>query len=352
MKYEPNYANCALRKRIEKSLDWASTYLSVNNESWLSQREIQRQLGSLSRNPGQWLRSKLLICVNSYFNPSTNTCKTYRLNHNGYLDLCAQIGYEPKIRLSQKIEQQLVTGDFEYTTKSNRDFNPVQFMPKEQRRSVLENYGYRYHYDIEAAAPTLLLQLAQRQCQQLLKDNITVEFNPRHLEQYINDRKSLRQQIAQEASTDEKTVKLVINAVLQGANLSRSSFSVILRELNWDYDLVLRLQNSQTLRGIREDIRDLWRVLRHQIPVRYVTDKNGKSRRAALTGRDKSGVYRELEQEVASVIRNHLKRNSVRHLWIHDGWSCEKIVDDIELVSEVRRQTGFVIKLDREVFDQ
>jgi hypothetical protein len=347
-KYQPNLADPRVMRKVQHSLEWVNTYLSANNDSWLSTREIQRQLGSQSRPLGKWLKTKLLICSNNYYNPLNHVCKTYKLNLTGYLDLCHQTGHQPKFKLSQQIEQQLVSGEFEYTTKSNRDFNPVQFMPKERRRNVLENYGYRFHYDIEAAAATLLLQQA-RQCQQ------TELSTPRpltSLEHYIQNRAEVRQQIANECHTDSKTVKLVINAVLQGAHLSRNGYSVILKDLNWNYDLVLRLQNSQTLKDIRGDIREMWQILKTQIPQRYVTDKNGKVRKQPLSGRDKSGFYRILEEQVAGVIRGHLKRNKIRHLWIHDGWSCEKIVDDLELVSEVRRQTGFVIKLDREVFDQ
>lgn len=352
MKYQPNLADPRVMRKVQSGLDWANTYLSVNNQSWLSQREIQRQLGSLSRPLGKWLKSKLLLRVNSYYNTSEGVCMTYRLNLDGYLDLCHRTGHQPKFKLSQQIEQQLVTGEFEYTTKSNRDFNPVQFMPKERRRSILENHGYRYHYDIEAAAPTLLLQRAQQIITQQQINGLTKEYQFQHLEHYILNRSEVRKQIATECECSTSTVKLVINAVLQGAMLSKNKYSVILRDLHWDYDLIHRLQNSQTLCGIRRDIKTLWTVLRDQIPQRYLTDKNGNTRKQALSGKDKSGFYRQLEEQVAGVIRRYLKKDSVRHLWIHDGWSCEKIVDDIELVNEVRRQTGFVVRLDREVFDR
>lgn len=352
MTYTPNFSDPRVIRACTKAVEWINQYLSVNNNQWLSTREIQRYLGSQTRPLGKYLKYKLLICTNSYYDPSAGKCKEYRLNANGYNEICSLINHIPKFQITQELQQQLATGDFEYTTKSNRDFNPIQYLPKQCRRSVLENHGYRYHYDIEAAAPTLLLQSAQRHQQQKYINgkirNLNEFFN---LEKYINNRSEIRKQIANEASTTESVVKLVINAILQGGKLSRSSHSSILRDLNWDYDLVIRLQNSNTLSEIRNDIKSLWDVLRDQFPVRYQIDSLGRSRRVSLRGTDKSGYYRSLEEQVGVVIRRYLKRDKNKHLWIHDGWSCEKIVDTARLISEVRQQTGFVIKLDQEIFE-
>jgi hypothetical protein len=198
----------------------------------------------------------------------------------------------------------------------------------------------------------LLLQSAQRHQQQKLINGTVkkiTEFPA--LGHYITNRSQVRRQIANEASTSESVAKSVINAILQGGKLSRSSHSSILRDLNWDYDLVIRLQNSETLREIRNDIKSLWDVLRDQFPVRYQTDSIGRSRRVSLRGTDKSGYYRSLEEQIGVVIKRYLRRDNNRHLWIHDGWSCEKIVDTSRLITEVRQQTGFVIKLEQEIFE-
>lgn len=347
MTYRPNFNDPRVRKNCIRALDWVNSFLSVNNEQWLSYKEINKHLSDHRRPLGKFLRHKLLICVNAYYDPLKSICKTYRLNLDGYNEICLAVNHKPKFQVSQRIEQELITGEFEYETKSNRDFTPAQFLPKQTRRSVLENYGYRFHYDIEAAAPTLLLQQAQK----LSKQSNTPLLTP-GLENYINNRSQVRKEIALECRTSENNIKLVINAVLQGASLSKSQYSSILRELHWDYSLVLRLQNNKSLRGIRNDIKSLWGVLRGDMPVRYLTDKNGLLRKRSLTGRDKSGYYRSLEEQVGVVIKRYLKRDKNNHLWIHDGWSCKKIIDDVELIQEVQRQTGFVIKLDREIFDQ
>lgn len=347
-KYTPDYTHLTVRKRIESSLDWVNTYLSVNNDKWLSTREIQRQLGSQSRDLGKWLRFKLLICVNSYYNPLNKTCKTYRLNLEGYNEICAAIGYEPKFKPSQAIMAQVNTGDFEYTESSDRLFNPIQFVPKKKRNAFLCNNGYKYNYDIEAAAPTLILQQAHRyhKNQHKKKPLLTP-----HLENYVNDRTTVRNQIALECGCTSDQIKTLVNALLQGGKLSSWSNNKTFQDLGSDYDLLKRLQNNKTLCDIRKDISSCWEVLKGDISVGTITDLNGRTRRRALSGGDKSGYYRFLEKQVGDVIRKTLKKDNNWSLWIHDGWCCQRIVDDVELISEVKRQTGFVIKLSSEEFE-
>lgn len=352
MTYTPNFQNPQVQRRIQKSLDWCNTYLSETKTHWLSYNEIQRQFGSLHRPLGIYLRNSLLICVNPYYsNLTKSVCKTYKLNIEGYLRLCQAINYEPKFTLNPKQQQQLESGQFDYNDSSDRSFNGIQYIHKEKRRTILENAGYHYHYDIEAAAPTLLLQRYQQlQTHHQIHTQGYKTKSLVALEYYINNRSQIRQQIASECQTSDSTIKEVITLALLGAVLSSNRHSSIFREINNDYALMTRLQNNHSLRDILKDISAMWKILRELLPVRYLTDRNGKQRLRALRGSDKSGLYRSLEKQVGDVIRRSLR--GTRCLWIHDGWSCDKVCDDVRLISEVRRQTGFVIKLDREQFDK
>jgi hypothetical protein len=206
----------------------------------------------------------------------------------------------------------------------------------------LANAGYRYKYDIEAAAPTILLQRAQQICP---------DFQAPALQAYIDDRTTTRSQIATESNSTVDHVKLVLNAVLQGSVLSTHSTSKLFDVLNHDYALIGRLKTSQTLNDLRDDIKRLWQCLRDEFPREQFSDKNGCMRTRKLSARQKSAYYRKFENEVARVIQKSLRRQKLRFLWVHDGWQCDKAVDPNELVQRVRRQTGFVIKLDCGVFE-
>lgn len=352
MKYTPKFTDPRVKRAGIKAINWVNTYLSANNAHWLSTREIDHYLTDNSRPLGRWLRLKLLVCVSSYYDPMRAICKTYKLNLDGYQEICRILDYTPKFTPSADLQQQAASGEFPYKETADRLFTPAQFIPKQKRNAWLHNDGYIYHYDIEAAAVSLLVQRAyQVQRAKQLNDNTHPQHIMTHLDAYISDRTRMRELIAEESSASVSQVKTLINSLVNGGKLSSWGTSRTFEDLNRDYDLLKRFQCSETLKLIRDDIKCLWGILRDELPVRYLTLANGKQRRRVLSGGDKSGYYRQLEKQVGDVIRRHLKKNKNKHLWIHDGWCCQRIVDDVELIAQVKRQTGFVIKLDREIFD-
>lgn len=343
MSYTPNFQDPRIQARVRRCLNFVELYLRPNRINWVASAELYRAFGNTSRQPARYFKEAMLTVADPYYNKATSACIKYRLNAPGVKQIKQLAGLEDFVpEIDSELTQQLITGEFEYETKSDRLFNQIQFYNRDIRGSLLSNHGYRYNYDIEAAAPTLLLQKArQRQ----------IDFTAPALEQYIANRSVVRQLLAQECEISQDQVKFVINAVLQGAVISSYRDSKIFNELDCDYDVIKRLQNNQRLLEIRNDIREMWKILKQDFPVRYTTDKSGRTRSARLSGRDKSGYYRELELEVGKVIRRHLKKNSVRCLWLHDGWSCDKVIDPNTLITEVRQQTGFVIKLDMGVYE-
>lgn len=352
MSYTPKFTDPRVKRAGIKAITWVNNYLSVNNPHWLSSREIDKHLTDNSRPLGRWLRSKLLICVNSYFDPLKAICKTYKLNLSGYQEVCQLLDYQPKFTPSAVIQQQVESGNFEYTEIKDRLFTPTQFIPKQKRNAYLYNHGYVFHYDIEAASAALLVQRAyQVQQSRLLNDSNYKTLTLPYLDAYINDRDTYRKEIAQACGCSPSQVKTLVNSLLNGGKLSSWANNKTFEDLNRDYTILKNLIHNETLKLIRDDITSLWVILRDEFPVRYMTMANGRQRRRALSSGDKSGYYRSLENQVGDVIRRYLKKDKNKHLWIHDGWCCQRIVDDVELISEVRRQTGFVIKLSKEIFD-
>jgi predicted transcriptional regulator len=337
-KYQPNFSDPRVIATTKRALNFVALYTKDASKVWISRNELYKHFGNTSRPLGQYLKQQLLIEADSYYNPLTGTCKKYMRNAEGMAAVEALAGLAPSSpTITPDLEQQITSGVFDYEEKSNRLYNPLQFIPKQVRGGILANHGYKYHYDIEAAAPTLLIQRAQ----QLDKTLQLV-----HLEHYTQNRSQVREQIAQASGVTTAQVKTVINGVLQGGALSCWQQAKIYRELNYDYRAIQALRNCQSLTDIRKDITKMWATLKQEFPQRYISDKSGRTRSQRLSAKDKSGLYRELENQVGVVIRRLLKKKKIQCLWIHDGWCCDKFIDPSDVELEVRRTTGYSLKLE------
>lgn len=343
MTYTPNFNDPRIVRAARRALSFVELYTKSTAVSWISQQELYKHFGNTSRPLGKWLQAQLLITRDPYFNPLTGQCKKYSKSPEG-VDLVKQRICEPDFVpvIPQTIMDQIHSGAFEYEEKSNRYFTPAQFIPRRLRDSILNNAGYRYHYDIEAAAPRLLYQRAQQ---------IDADLTLHHLESYIADRTTLRLELAQACGITCDQAKTVINAVLQGSVISKYRDSKLFLALNSDYAAVTRLQYSTVMLNLRGDIRLLWHTLKTEFPKRTIVDHRGVTRSVRITSQQKSGYYRELEQQVAKTIRKTLAKNKARYLWIHDGWRSDMAIDPGEIETEVRRQTGFVIRLDWTIYE-
>ena len=342
MGYTPNFQDPRILSRCTRVLNFVELYITNNKTSWIASKEFYKHFGNTSRPLGKYLKDTILDTTDNWFNQATGECKKYRLNIQGLNWIKQQSGLEQFVPvLDADLDQQLITGEFEYCAKSDRLYNPIQNIPRRIRQPLLANRGYRYNYDIEAAAPTVLLQRAQQ------IDN-TAQFTA--LENYVLNRSVVRQQLAKSCEVSQDKIKFVINAVLQGAVISCYEHGKIFHELDCDYDAVKRLQHNDQMQAIKQDIKNLWAILKRDFPERFVTNKNGQVRRARLTGKDKSGYYRAIESQVGKAIQKSLRKQRIKFLWIHDGWSCNSIIDPRQLETQVRRATGYTIKIDYEVF--
>lgn len=329
MTYTPNPKNKAFIRRANLAIRFVDRYVSSTPKP-LAQSFIEdaRHLGSHRNELSRWLKEQLLECVDDTYNMNTGRCKRYVRRTQGYQRVVDLLNGNTTTLLSPDEQEQLATGKFSYEDKSERSYTWLQFYPKSKRDSILNNNGYRYHYDIEAAAPTLLLQQAKMLNPQLKVPN---------LDYYVNNRDLIRDKIAKACHLTPLQIKNTINSILQGGVVSSYSANKTFVEiLNSNYSAVYALNTNTDIIAIKQDITRLWKSLK--------TDITGSSKR--LRARDKAKYYRELEQCVGKTIKRLLKKHSVRWLWIHDGWACDKAVDPNEIVRVVKRATGFDIKLD------
>lgn len=329
MTYTPNPKNRAFIRRANLAIKFVDRYVSTTPKP-LAQSFIEaaQHFGSHRNELSQWLKEQLLDCVDDTYNMNTGRCKRYVRRSQGYDLVVALLNGNINTALTSDEQLQLATGDFSYEDKSERSYTWLQFYPRSKRNSILNNNGYLYHYDIEAAAPTLLLQQAK-----MLNPQLKVP----HLDYYVNNRDLIRRKIARACHISERQVKNTINSILQGGIVSSySANKTFIEILNSNYSAVYALNTNNDLTAIKQDISKLWKSLKADITT------SPKKLRA----RDKAKYYRELEHLVGKTIKRLLKKHSVRWLWIHDGWACDKALDPNEIVRQVKRATGFDIKLD------
>jgi hypothetical protein len=342
MTYTPNFRDLRIQRRITAAITAVEQYVKPQQVYSIAQSQRRAWFGTLSNPVSHWLDSHLLETADPHWNMATGQCIKYRLREQNLHELKTQLGITSTYVPTPEVQTQIDTGDFEYELKSDRWYTSAQFIASRIRGPLLANAGYRYAYDIEAAAPTILLQRAQQH---------NPDFVAPALLNYIHNRTQVRNQIATEANCTTDQIKTLLNAVLQGSVISTWSSNKLFCALNHDYDLIHRLKLSQTLTAIRSDIKRLWQCLRDEFPRECITYKNGSERTRKLSARQKSAYYRQFENEVARAIQKSLRKQNTRFLWVHDGWQCDKAIDPVELAQQVRRQTGFVIKLDWAVYE-
>lgn len=336
--YQPNFSDPRVLTRVKKALTTVEQYTKSKRKSWISSKELYKHFGNTSRPLGKYLKEMLLTVADPYYNSETGICIKYTRNDEGFKQVMQLAGIDPnQYTISPELEQQLDTGDIDYNAKSDRLYNPLQYIPKQVRGSIMANKGYKYHYDIEAAAPNLLVQHAKK---------INPQLSVPNLDHYNQNRKQVREQIALACGISSEQVKSVINGVLQGGVVSCWQAGKVFQCLDYSYNAVTNLRHDQTYQGIQKDISKLWKTLKSEFPQRYLTDKNGITRSQRLSSKEKSKLYRELESEVGGVIRRLLKKRKIKCLWIHDGWCSDGFIDPLDVELEVKRLTGYSIKLE------
>lgn len=328
MTYTPNFSDPRVIRACNRALSFVEQFVK-DQPHWLSQRQIQKQFGNLSRPLGKYLKDQLLICTDPYFNMQTGQCKKYIKNSSGVETLKQSLGIIcTPIVIDNQTNQEFATGEFEYTDKSHREYHPLQNLPKRIKKPLLATKGYRHEYDIQCCAQTLLLQHAQA----LGFKKITPA-----LDRYVSDRSSVRAELSQRLSLDQTTIKKILTAILNGGSISAWHENMIFAYVNYNRLMIEALSVDPYICEYQKEVRDMWKFLRGTKSLRYKERFNAKM---------KSEMYRELEESVRVVIKRHLKKTKNKSFIEHDGWSSQRAVDIERLRFEVRQQTGFVIELD------
>lgn len=336
MSYHPDFDDPRVRRRVKNALGWTCANLGYRKEpKFLTRDHINSVYGNGSNPLSKWLRQKLLT-TNHRYNHATNTAKTYQLNTAG-VKYCRRQLRQPRGAKSliktvaiewaqQKHGSEIASGKFEYNDKNNRYWNSLQHYPTVIRDPLFASYGYIHAYDIESAAPTILLQYSRL---------MGLEKSTPVIDDYLNNKTLRRAQLASRLHTDVTTAKRVITALFNGATY-RPTGDIATKVLP-NRLAFARLVNDEWCEQLRVDIRKMW------VPL------------DAKNAQQKSAVYRKEERRVMSAVIKYLKRERhisnrpVRYFLEHDGWRSDCPVDLYVLSLFVKNSTGYNIKFSEEV---
>jgi len=345
--YRPNFNDPRVQARVIKSIDFVKRYLSSDRSQWLSTRWIDCHLGSQRNQLSRYLREILLICVDKSYSKKDGICKRYQLNQTGLdfletkVDTNSTQTHYSVVEVADKFQDELENNQIIYNDTSDRLYHWLQNQKRAVKQEVFERVGLNWTYDIVCSAPTLFHQKSQQ---------LGMDLYLPYLRDYLVNRKSIRNQLAEESELDEKTIKRIINGLFQGAHISKYRKSHCYQELDGDLARIEFLRQHRFIQGLKEDIRVMWTYLRPLVPKRTIAQKNGSIKSLPISGKQKTALYRKLERQVLEVIKRYLSERNIKFYTEHDGWSSDKEIDVNELSDYVRDHTGFVLEFEQQEF--
>jgi hypothetical protein len=375
MTYQPRFTDARVRARIQQAYGFARGVLSSEEAHGWSTRYIDRYFGQQQHALSQWLRSQLLVCVDSRYSKDTGLTKKYLLNLPGCRYIASILtGYNntlqehTEITQPQKLDQpresnaqrfdevcvanwiqrefgdELASGNFVYVDQSSRLWHPLQSVRRQYKKPILSQHGLRYHYDIQCAAPTLIHQHAQRQ-----PDPMDMYLSA--LCHYITNRTQVRNDLAQALEIDIKTAKVLINALFCGARIGNNPDFALSQLLSNDSARIEYLKQDSWIAELRSDIKTCWEYIAPSMTRRSILDKNNRPRMLPISSREKWTRYFQLERLVLNAVIDYMKPRSMSYFLEHDGWACDKEIDLFELSNYVFESTGYQIQFERELVE-
>lgn len=394
--YRPNYNNPQIKERTIIALGFTTGYFYNSDGKTMYSKFSEQWFGKRDNPIYKYLKSHLLTIVDDHYSAVDGKCMTYKANHDGiryiryslnnpsdkisynsYLNMisaCLQEessyidedgneniltieqmnvnlkcyneplfdGCYVKMMVDRRFKQQLLTGDFIYTHKSYRQWNPLQSIVKrEVREDILSDFGYCHAYDIEACAPTLLYQFAKMQG--FDKELPAYEF-------YLDNKKEVREQLAMDAKCDIHVIKEVINATFNGAKLGINDQFALYHALDECAERINAIRDNSYYQLLKKDIAKVWGHIKacngcevDKFSINWF-DMNSRGNNT-FNSRKKWNLYFQLEKIVMDSIRQFMVNNSLKFFNEHDGWTSQNQLDIDALQKWVYDNTGFMVNI-------
>lgn len=374
MNYQPNFTDARVVKRIHRAYGFARGMMSTTKPTRLAQSLINKYMGHQTDNLGKYLRQILLITTNNHYSMDSGITKEYMLNVIG-LDYiryqlktpnanmtwnkwCSEAGVQTQEEIAKEefvrnvfdamvvtewakreYGPELASLNFTYTDKSGRLWHPLQNIRSKYKPQILGDAGLKYHYDINSAAPTLLMRYAQQ---------LGMDEWPAAINEYIQFKDVVRETLADSLGIPIKDIKITINALFCGARLGNNK-EFALYQLLGNKERVELLRTNQFITELREDIKCCWSYIQTTMNRKTITDVNGITRLVPVNSKQKWAVYFQLERHVLNSVREYLEMTNNKYFLEHDGWSTEQPIDIPKLLAHIKTQTGFSITLHQSI---
>lgn len=327
--YEPNFSNKRVIDRISMVLDWADMHLSATSANQIHSTKLSKVFGTQTNPLSNYLRSNLLQQSGLY--TVGKISMSYTLSQDGYDKLAAKIGRSGKhiqcARAStvEELYPELITLNFSYTDKSDRLWHPLQNMKSSMKSEFWTNY-LPFNYDVDASAPTILLQLAEKHGLNKMMSG--------PIQSYLDNKDAFREHVAKVAGCTTKVAKRIINSLFNGARLSANGFCSAFSLLDFRVDAMKALQSDFDVTSLRAAIKQMWK----RIGTHY----------DCKTSKDKWNVYFKHERKVLDAVKFFLDEKKVQYFTEHDGFRAGEEVDVNELSDYVFSRTSIRVNFSAE----
>lgn len=230
---------------------------------------------------------------------------------------------------------EMKTGKFTYTGKHNgRQFNNWQKVSAEGRLKALELCGFKYHADISAALPTIMLHLANQTNApepviEAITDFIINKHQWReHVASLLNKR--LDGQITEH---ELNKAKAILAAIWNGSHISPHPKNTIHNSVDMcegRVELTRKLMADQKLRQLR---RKLTRMRKWVLPMHNIDN--------TLKHKTLMSLYSSYERQVMDIVAEAIQSNSI--FYVFDGFSSTDEFDYDLLNEVIYKRTGIKI---------
>jgi|GEM_PF-2065977 len=347
--YKPNFKHATFIDRAERALRWCDEMRLFKRDKQAHRNVLFDVFGNTSRQPGRWLRHKLLHQMGG-FKPGSHSY-SYRLNLEGYQEVYALLKKQPPSEIAIVMDRfgDLINGavEIKYDDKGNRRYHPIQNIKREIRKQAFADW---WDYDIEACAATLVHQYAVKHYRHIKGGDSTVEPFPT-VARIIHDKAAVREHIAALTGLDAKAAKDLIQMLLFRAVFAPHHRSRAFQMLRGDESIYYRFVNDPFVAAFRHEVKSVWHWARQHYRYERARRFLQGETLASLPGRDskvRMEIYLSLERRVIDAMLNGLRDQGAPVFLMHDGFMTKRRVVVAALERTVLSQTGFAIKLKEE----